>query len=142
VADAHATAAADDLHATLEPGFRTGRIVLGGNRLIEYALVADPAGRMGVDADRPRPSLSQNIDTTTPEGRMFLKMLMVLAEYEREIIVSRTYDGLARARKQGKKLGRPKGSKDRRPRPKSGYHLRWARNGKEELVRTAEIPVT
>ena len=52
-------------------------------------------------------SVSQNINTNTPEGRMFLRMLMVLAEYERELIVSRTLDGLARAKRQGKKLGRP-----------------------------------
>ncbi len=69
-------------------------------------------------------SLSQNIDTNTPEGRMFLKMLMVLAEYERELIVSRTIEGVRRARKQGKTLGRPKGVKDSRPRAKSGYYLR------------------
>ena len=75
-------------------------------------------------------SISQNIDTTTAEGRMFLKMLMVLAEYERELIVSRTLDGLARAKRQGKTLGRPKGSKDSRPRAKSGYYLRHA-NGKK-----------
>src|SRR3989338_2642954 len=47
-------------------------------------------------------SLSQNIDTNTPEGRMFLKMLMVLAEYERELIVARTLEGLSRAKKEGK----------------------------------------
>ena len=74
-------------------------------------------------------SLSQNIDTTTAEGRMFLNMLMVLAQYERELIVARTMTGLERARRQGKKLGRPKGSKDKEPRRKSGYHLRWAGNG-------------
>ncbi len=75
-------------------------------------------------------SLSQNIDTNTPEGRMFLKMLMVLAEYERELIVSRTMDGLSRALKQGKKLGRPKGKGDSKPRSKSGYYLRYAKHKK------------
>lgn len=53
-------------------------------------------------------SLTQNIDTTTPEGRLFLKMLMIVAEYEREIIVSRVNDGIKRARKENKRLGRPK----------------------------------
>lgn len=70
-------------------------------------------------------SFSQNINTTTPEGRMFLKMLMVLSEYERELIVSRTHEGLNRARRQGKQLGRPKGKKDSRPRAKSGYYIRY-----------------
>ncbi len=75
-------------------------------------------------------SATQNIRTDTAEGRMFLRMLMVLAEYERELIVSRINDGLDRARKQGKKLGRPKGKKDSKPRRKSGYYLRHARGAK------------
>jgi DNA invertase Pin-like site-specific DNA recombinase len=75
-------------------------------------------------------SLSQNIDTTTAEGRMFLKMLMVLAEYERELIVTRTIEGVKRARRQGKVLGRPKGKGDSRPRSKSGYYLRYAKSKK------------
>jgi len=72
-------------------------------------------------------SATQNINTTTPEGKMFLRMLMVLAEYERELIVNRINDGLQRARKQGKQLGRPKGSKDKKRRRTSGYHIRWTK---------------
>jgi len=79
-------------------------------------------------------SLSQNIDTNTPEGRMFLKMLMVLAEYERELIVARTKDGLARAIRQGKRLGRPLGRKDRADRNKAGYYLRYANGGKKKRI--------
>ena len=75
-------------------------------------------------------SLSQNIDTNTPEGRMFLQMLMVLAQYERELIVSRTLQGLSRALKEGKKLGRPKGKRDKRPRSRSGYFLRYSKTKK------------
>ena len=70
-------------------------------------------------------SLTQNINTATPEGKMFLRMLMVLAEYERELIVSRIRSGLDRAIREGKQLGRPKGSKDQKRRKKSGYFLRW-----------------
>ena len=72
-------------------------------------------------------SLTQNINTNTPEGKMFLRMLMVLAEYERELIVSRINSGLERARIQGKILGRPKGAKDSKRRKRSGYLLRWQR---------------
>jgi len=56
---------------------------------------------------------------------MFWQMLGVFAEYERELIVARTNAGLARARKQGKKLGRPLGSKDKKRRRRSGYYNRW-----------------
>ncbi len=79
-------------------------------------------------------SATQNINTTTPEGKMFLRMLMVLAEYERELIVDRINAGLARARKQGKILGRPKGAKDQKKRRRSGYNLRWMKHRQEEDV--------
>ncbi|MBU0958741.1 MAG: recombinase family protein [Nanoarchaeota archaeon] len=70
-------------------------------------------------------SITQAINTTTPEGRMFLHILMVLAEYERELTIVRINSGLARARALGKKLGRPKGSRDKKRRRRSGYHIRW-----------------
>jgi len=41
-------------------------------------------------------------------------------------IVARTKDGLKRAIKQGKKLGRPNGSKDKGRRRRSGYLRRWS----------------
>ena len=53
-------------------------------------------------------SATQNINTSTPEGKMFMRMLMVLAEYERELTVSRVKSGMDRARKQGKVIGRPR----------------------------------
>lgn len=71
-------------------------------------------------------SLTQNINTNTPEGKMFWQMLGVFAEYERELIVNRTLAGLDRVRKQGKILGRPKGARDSKLRRKSGYYLRYA----------------
>lgn len=74
-------------------------------------------------------SITQNINTQTPEGKMFWQMLGVFAEYERELIVARTMAGLHRAVRQGKVLGRPQGSKDSRKRKVSGYHVRWANKG-------------
>jgi len=71
-------------------------------------------------------SVTQNLNTATPEGRMFLQMLMVLSEYERSLIVNRVNDGLARAKAKGKILGRPFGSKDKKRRIKSGYYQRWS----------------
>lgn len=71
-------------------------------------------------------SLTQNINTESPEGKMFWQLLGVFSEYERELIVARTRAGLERAKRQGKKLGRPAGKKDRKARRKSGYFARWA----------------
>lgn len=52
----------------------------------------------------------QGLDTTTPSGRAMFQMLGVFAEFERAILVDRTMAGLARARAQGKRLGRPRTS--------------------------------
>jgi DNA invertase Pin-like site-specific DNA recombinase len=49
----------------------------------------------------------QGLDTTTPTGRAMFGMMGVFAEYERAMIVERVNAGLARAREQGKRLGRP-----------------------------------
>lgn len=50
----------------------------------------------------------QNIDTTSPAGRAFFHMMGVFAEFERAMIQERVNAGLARARAEGKTLGRPK----------------------------------
>ena len=70
-------------------------------------------------------SLQDNIDITTANGRFFAQVLFAFAELERNIIRERTLAGLERAKKEGKKLGRPKGSKDRKIRKKGGYYLRY-----------------
>src|SRR5918993_942935 len=53
-------------------------------------------------------SLSEGIDATTPAGRLQLHVLGAIAEFERERIKERVVAGLARARAQGKRLGRPR----------------------------------
>jgi len=51
----------------------------------------------------------QAVDTTTPAGRALFQMLGVFAEFERSIIVERVNAGIARARTQGTKSGKPIG---------------------------------
>jgi DNA invertase Pin-like site-specific DNA recombinase len=46
-------------------------------------------------------------DTTTPHGRLMLTVLGGLAEFERELIRSRTGEGRARAKAKGVHMGRP-----------------------------------
>lgn len=48
----------------------------------------------------------QALDSSTPLGRMQFGILAVFAEYERDLLSERTREGLARARRQGKRLGR------------------------------------
>src|SRR5712691_10690869 len=49
----------------------------------------------------------QGLDTTTPAGKAMLQMMGVFAEFERAIIQERVRAGLARAKSEGKRLGRP-----------------------------------
>jgi DNA invertase Pin-like site-specific DNA recombinase len=48
----------------------------------------------------------QGLDTGTPAGKAMFQMMGVFAEFERAMIVERVKAGLARARSQGKRLGR------------------------------------
>lgn len=51
-------------------------------------------------------SLSEQIDTSSPSGRLFFHIMAAMAQFERELIQERTQAGLAAARARGKKGGR------------------------------------
>ncbi len=53
-------------------------------------------------------SLNESIDTSTPMGKMVFTILGAVAELERSLIRERVQAGVDRARRQGKKLGRPR----------------------------------
>jgi DNA invertase Pin-like site-specific DNA recombinase len=55
--------------------------------------------------------LTDGVDTSTGNGRLFLNTMASLAEYERELIRERTNAGLSAARARGRLGGRPKGLK-------------------------------
>ena len=52
-------------------------------------------------------SLTEALDLTTPAGRAMAGLLAIFAEFERETLRERTRAGLAHARQNGKRLGRP-----------------------------------
>ena len=54
----------------------------------------------------------QGLDTCTPAGRAMFQMMGVFAEFDRAIMQERVRAGLARARAQGKALGRPRVTPD------------------------------
>jgi DNA invertase Pin-like site-specific DNA recombinase len=53
-------------------------------------------------------SLSEQVDTSTPTGKMIFTVLGAVAELERSLIVERVRAGLRNARSKGKRLGRPR----------------------------------
>src|SRR5882724_9799896 len=57
-------------------------------------------------------SLSEQVDTSTPTGKMVFTVLGAVAELERNLIVERVRAGLRHASAKGKRLGRPKKSVD------------------------------
>ncbi len=77
-------------------------------------------------------SVSDNLDFSSATGRLHFQILAVFAEFERSLISERTKLALQRKKqileREGKSLGRPVGSKDKKPRRKSGYILRHAQD--------------
>jgi len=71
-------------------------------------------------------SYSDNLDFSTATGQLHFQILSAFAQFERSLISERTKEGLRRAKMQGKSLGHPVGSKDKKRRKRSGYLLKEA----------------
>lgn len=56
-------------------------------------------------------SLKEDIDTSSPTGKLILTVLSALAQFERDLTVQRTQEGLKSARARGRVGGRPKKDK-------------------------------
>jgi DNA invertase Pin-like site-specific DNA recombinase len=67
-------------------------------------LALDELFSLGVDFI----SLSESVDTSTPLGKMVFTVIAAVAELERNLIRERVLMGLERAKRQGKKVGRPR----------------------------------
>lgn len=53
-------------------------------------------------------SLKENIDTSTPTGKLLFTLMSAIAQFERDTIADRTREGLQAARARGRMGGRPK----------------------------------
>ena len=53
-------------------------------------------------------SLTEQIDTSTPDGKLLFHMMRALAEFEQDLIRERTNAGFAAARARGRRGGRPR----------------------------------
>jgi putative DNA-invertase from lambdoid prophage Rac len=78
----------------------------------------DRLGRNAMDIDSTVTKLAEHgvrvhclalggADLTSPAGAVVMRVLAAMAQFERDLLIERTQSGLARAKAQGKKLGRP-----------------------------------
>jgi DNA invertase Pin-like site-specific DNA recombinase len=84
----------------------------------------------------------QGLDTSTPSGRAMFQMMGVFAEFERAMIQERVRAGLARARAEGKRLGRPTAltrAKEREIRRLLGKHVGVVKIGRTVGVGTGTV---
>jgi DNA invertase Pin-like site-specific DNA recombinase len=74
-------------------------------RSVRHLVMAlDEFSSLGIDFI----SLTESIDTSTPMGKMVFTVIGAVAELERSLIRERVLMGLEKARKKGKRLGRPR----------------------------------
>jgi DNA invertase Pin-like site-specific DNA recombinase len=83
-------------------------------------------------------STTENIDTTSAQGRMLLTFLGGIAEFEREICIERVKSGIARAKANGTKLGRPRVGFDLQ----KAINFKQAGHGYKQIAREMGIPRT
>lgn len=81
--------------------------------------------------------LKQNIDTTTPTGRLVFHILAALDEFQRELIVEGTYEGLAAAKARGRKGGRKPGLDPRKV--KVAHQLKESGASVAEIAQTLSV---
>src|ERR1700689_5228041 len=84
-------------------------------------------------------SLTEALDLTTPAGRAMAGPLAVFAEFERDILRERVRAGLAHARQNGKRLGRPPTAA---PQTRQVRKLHRAGVSKAEIARRLQISRT
>jgi DNA invertase Pin-like site-specific DNA recombinase len=94
------------LQAEWQPGYQRRQ----GTRQAPWPQQADASGRPTQELHAKGVDLylhQQGLDTSTPSGQAMFQMLGVFAEFERSMIRERVMVGLARAKADGTRLGRP-----------------------------------
>lgn len=98
--------ALDDLLSRLREGDSV--TVLSFDRLArstkQLLALSEKLNAMGVDLI----SIKENIDTTSPQGKLIFSILASIAEFQRSIIKEAQREGIEAAKKRGKTFGRPK----------------------------------
>ena len=104
------------------PDFRELQEILeAGDALLVTKL--DRLGRNAMDVRQTVEALAKlgvkvhclalgGVDLTSPAGKMTMAVISAVAEFERDLLIERTQAGLARVKKEGKVLGRPRALSD------------------------------
>ena len=102
--------ALDDLLSRLREGDSV--TVLSFDRLArstkQLLALSERLNAMGVDLI----SIKENIDTTSPQGKLIFSILASIAEFQRSIIKEAQREGIESAKKRGKMTGRPRVKKE------------------------------
>ena len=80
-------------------------------------------------------SLTDNLDLSTPSGRLMFQVIAAMGEFERELIRERVRSGMRNARDKGARIGRPKFRLD----PAAITRLRGAGKSWREIARTIGV---
>jgi putative DNA-invertase from lambdoid prophage Rac len=75
-----------------------------GRDAIDVSFTVNRLAEMGV---RVHCLALGGVDLTSSAGRMTMGVINAVAQFERDLLIERTQSGLARARKEGKRIGRP-----------------------------------
>ena len=88
---------------------RLDRIMRSTANFVQFLTMLDERPD-GTPRSRPVALIAtdQNLDTSTPAGRLMRTIIMAVAEYERDIIRERVLDGMSKAKADGKTFGRPR----------------------------------
>jgi DNA invertase Pin-like site-specific DNA recombinase len=75
-----------------------------GRSLVHLVQILDDLAKRSITIE----SLTEKIDTSSAAGKLFVGFIVVMAEFERNLISERTIEGLKSARRRGVSGGRPK----------------------------------
>jgi DNA invertase Pin-like site-specific DNA recombinase len=81
--------------------------------------------------------LALNLDTGTPTGKLMLNLLGSIAEFERELMLERQREGIAKAKAEGKYKGRAPTARD-----KSDMVMNLRREGKTPMEIVAAVGIS
>ena len=82
-------------------------------------------------------SLTEDINTTTPSGKLIFHIFGAISEFERDLIRERTMSGLAAARRRGRIGGRPKAMTDQKR--TAAMKLLWSGTPAKDVAETIGV---